>query len=85
MATLKELRDMMARIGVSPDTAEMIIAEGRKTFCGDKTYWTPPGSNRDPVRAEKIREAAKKLPTGVTAVRFGVSDRYVRMVVKKRN
>jgi hypothetical protein len=83
MATLKELQQLMLNSGVAPETVALIISEARMSFGGDKIYFPPPGSPRDPARAEKIREAAKKLPTGVTAVRFGVSRSYVHRVLKK--
>ncbi|MCU0810130.1 MAG: helix-turn-helix domain-containing protein [Thiobacillaceae bacterium] len=55
----------------------------RKSWPGERVYIAPPDSRRDPERAEKIREAAKRLPTGVTAERFGVSRSYVHRILKK--
>jgi len=83
MATLKDLQKLMLDSGISPETVEMIITESRRSFGGDKIYFPPPGSRKDPGRAEAIREAAKKLPTGVVTQRFGVHRSYVYKVTKK--
>lgn len=85
MATLKDLQKLMLDSGISPETVEMIITESRRSFGGDKIYFPPPGSRKDPDRTEAIRDAAKKLPTGLTAVRFGVSRQYIQRITKKRN
>jgi hypothetical protein len=83
MATLKDLQDLLARSGIAPETVTMIITEARSVFGGDKIYFPPPGSRKDPERAEAIREAAKRLPTGVVVQRFGVHRSYVYKVSKK--
>lgn len=83
MATLKDLQKLMLDSGISPATVEMIIAEGRRSFGGDKIYFPPPGSRKDPERADAIREAAKKLPTGVVTQRFGVSRQLISYHTKK--
>jgi len=83
MATLKDLQDLLAKSGISPETVTMIITEARCVFGGDKIYFPPPGSRKDPDRAEAIRQAAAKLPTGVVCQRFGVSRQLVSHHVKK--
>lgn len=85
MATLKDLQRLMLNSGIAPETVDMIIAEGRRSFGGDKIYFPPPGSHKDPERAEAIRKAAKALPTGIVVQRFGVSRQYIQRITKKRN
>ena len=59
---------------------EMMI---REAYSMQRTYWTPPTTRNDTGRADRIREVAKRLPTGVTAERFGVSRSYVHRILKK--
>lgn len=59
---------------------EMLI---RQRMGGDRIYVMPPGSRKDPDRAEAMREAAKKLPTGVVTQRFGVSRQLLSYHTKK--
>lgn len=82
---MKDLQRLMLNSGIAPETVDLIIAEGRKQWGGDKTYWTPMGSSKDPERAEAIRKAAKTLPTGIVVQRFGVSRQYIHRITKKRN
>ena len=82
MATLKELHDLICR-HITDDKATAIINEGREIFGGGTIYWPPPGSRKDPARCEAIKKAARLLPTGVVASRFGVSRQYVYKVSKK--
>lgn len=83
MATLKDLQRLMLNSGISPEKVEMIIAESRRSFGGDRIYFPPPGSRIDPSRAEAIRKAAKTLPTGIVVQRFGVHRSYVYKITKK--
>lgn len=78
-----ELQRLMLESGVSDETVTMIVVEMRRSFGGDKIYIPPPDSRKDGARADAIRAAAKRLPTGITAERFGVSRSYVHRVLKK--
>lgn len=78
-----ELQRLMLESGVSDETVTMIVVEMRRSFGGDKIYIPPPDSRKDAARADAIRAAAKRLPTGITAERFGVSRSYVHRVLKK--
>mgnify|MGYP001113763302 CR=1 FL=1 len=55
----------------------------RKSWPGERIYIAPCDSRKDPDRANAIREAAKRLPTGVVSERFGVTRSYVYKVTKK--
>ena len=86
MATLKDLHEIIIRIpGVSEQTAGRIIAEFQRNLPGEKVYITAPETSK---RAQ-IAQAVKTLPTSVVAERYGVTQRYARMVcrvtLKKRN
>jgi len=83
MATLKDLQDLLAKSGISPETVTMIITEARTAFGGDKIYFPPAGSRKDSERADAIRKAAARLPTGVVCQRFGVSRQLVAHHIKK--
>lgn len=54
----------------------------RQIMGGERVYVPPPGSRKDGERAEAIREAAKRLPTGMVCERFGVSRQYVQRLSK---
>ena len=62
---------------------ESLIAAIRARYAGERVYIPPPQSRRDPARAARIRRQAARLPTRVVAAREGVSEQYVRKVVKK--
>ncbi len=55
----------------------------RQSWPAERIYIPPADSRKDPGRAEAIRQAAKRLPTGVVAERFGVKVSWVHRVVKK--
>jgi hypothetical protein len=59
---------------------ELVI---RQRLGGDRIYVTPPDSRKDPSRAEAIRSAASRLPTGVVSQRLGVSRQLIAYHVKK--
>jgi len=63
--------------------ARELEAEIRRAFPAERVYIPPADSRKDPGRAEAIRQAAKRLPTGVVAERFGVKVSWVHRVVKK--
>lgn len=83
MPTLKDLQQLLIKSGISPETSTMICAEMKQTWGGEKVYIPPPGSRKDPDRAEAIRRAAKTLPTGIVVQRFGVHRSYVYKITKK--
>jgi uncharacterized protein (DUF2267 family) len=55
----------------------------RQTWANERIHIPPPDSRKDPARADRIREAAKRLPTGVVAQRFGVHRATVNRIIKK--
>lgn len=61
----------------------MILTEARRSFGGDRIYLPPMNSQKSPERAEAIRQAAARLPTGVVCARFGVSRQLVAHHLKK--
>jgi hypothetical protein len=81
MATLKDLRELMVRSGISDETVTLVIVELQRSFPSEKLYVTAP----DTCNKKKIISASQRLPTGVVAERFGVTRRYVNMLAKKRN
>lgn len=77
MATIAELESLMLEIpGVSPETANLIIAELRRTMPGEKLYIPAPETSK----REAIERASKTLPTIVVAERLGVTRQYVDKV-----
>jgi len=80
---LKDLQNLMIRSGITPETVALIITEGRREFGGERMHWPPPESRKDPQRAEAIRQAAARLPTGVVTQRLGVSRQVVSYHLKK--
>lgn len=82
MPTLFELVRFMQAQRVQD--ADALLAAIRARFAGERVYIAPPHSNRDPARAARIRRQAAQLPTQVVAEREGVSQDYVRRVIKKR-
>jgi hypothetical protein len=56
----------------------------RQTWPTERVYIPPVGSRKDPDRRAKIREMAKRLPTGVTAERLGVSKSWVYRAIKNK-
>lgn len=61
-----------------------IEEEIRRAFPGERLYIPPVDSRRDPGRKESIIHAAARLPTRVVAERHGVSESWVRQVVKTK-
>ena len=55
----------------------------RREHPGERAYIVPILSRKDPARAEAIRQAAKRLPTGVVTERFGVHRTTVYRMTKK--
>lgn len=81
MATLKELQAIMLNIpGVSAETVTMIIVEMQRSLPGEKLYIPAP----DTSKKQQIVEAAKKMPTGIVAQRYGVTQSYVCRAIKRR-
>lgn len=81
MASLKELEERMeiAPIpGVSQETTALVLAWMQSQFPGEKIYVQPA---RQSKRAA-IERAVKTLPTAVVAERHGVTQSYVRKVVR---
>lgn len=64
--------------GVSRETTALILAEVQRQFPGEKIYVQPA---RQTKRAA-IEQAVKTLPTAVVAERHGVTQSYVRKVVR---
>lgn len=78
MPALRELMDFLCReaeargVSFGERCAREMEAEIRKHWPAERIYIPPADSRKDPGRAEAIRQAAKRLPTGVVAERFGV-------------
>lgn len=89
MATIKDLDDLMTRLAEASkglslmEYKVLVLGELRREFGRDKIYITPPDSRKDSARADAIRKTAARLPTGITAERFGVSKQYVHRLLKK--
>ena len=83
MPTLREVMEFMCRVAeasgreFSVDFALELEKQIQGRFAEEKIYVPALTSRKDPSRAEAIREAAKRLPTGVVAQRFGVSRQLV--------
>lgn len=56
----------------------------RQNWPTERVYIPPNNSRIDPERGEAIRQAAKRLPTGVVAERFGISRQLVSYHLRKR-
>lgn len=89
MPTLRELMSFVCKFtdktgrGIDQEFAVDLEREIRKAWPAERVYIPPANSRKDPARAEEIRKAAAKLPTGVVAQRLGVSRSYVARVCKK--
>ena len=79
MATLKDLADLIARSGISPETVDLIVGEIGKRFGGDKIYIPAP----DHSKKDQMLAALRTLPSGVVAERFGVTRSYACRVARK--
>jgi hypothetical protein len=85
MPTLRALIDLIAaRADLAPSLVESIETDIRRAWPGERVYLPPVDSRKDPRRAERVRELAKRLPVGVVAVRLGVSPSAVYRAVKKK-
>ena len=89
MPTLRDLMTLVCRHAESRGLSfgqecardlEMLI---RREMAGERVYIPPADSRKDPAKAEAIRQAAARLPTGVVAQRFGVSRSYAARILKK--
>ena len=89
MPTLRDLMAIVCRhaeargVSFGEQCARELEAEIRRAFPAERVYIPPADSRKDPCRAEAIRQAAKRLPTGVVAERFGVKVSWVHRVTKK--
>ena len=89
MPTLRDLMAIVCRhaeargVSFGEQCARDLEAEIRRAFPAERVYIPPADSRKDPGRAEAIRQAAKRLPTGVVAERFGVKVSWVHRVTKK--
>jgi hypothetical protein len=86
MATLKDLDELLTRLAEASagltleEFKRMAIGEVSREFRGQRI-------NVPDVRLSRkseIAAAAQKLPTGVVAQRYGVTQSYVCRVVKRR-
>lgn len=55
----------------------------RKAWPGERVYIAQANSPRDPSRAERIRQACRRLPVKVVARRYGVTPQRVYQLTKK--
>ena len=90
MPTLREMLTIIVRhaerqhgVSIGEQCAQEWEQMIRKSWPGERIYIAPCDSRKDPARADAIREAAKRLPTGVVAARFGVTARWVQKATKK--
>lgn len=91
MPTLREQLDLIIdwlqhnpRESYGQECARELELMIRKRWPAERVYIIPPQSRKDPARSEAIRQAAKRLPTGVVKERFGVSRQLVSYHAKKR-
>lgn len=56
----------------------------RKHWPAERVYIAPADSRRDSDKSKAISEAAKRLPTGVVAARFGITAHAVRYHQRKK-
>ena len=90
MPSLRDMLDLVCRlaeqqhgVSIGEQCARDLEVMIRKTWPSERVYIAPPDSRKDPARAAAIRQAAKRLPTGVVAERFGVSKSWVHRTSKK--
>lgn len=90
MATLRELlhvvRETVEAAGAELQDTQWHDLEGRlrMRFARERVYIPPIDSRKQPGRRAAISDAARRLPTGIAAARFGVSTSYVYRVAKKK-
>lgn len=86
MATIKDLEDIMNRLAEASagltleEFKRQCIGEIRRELQGQKIYVPDTRVSKK----DQIVRAAAKLPTGVVAQRYGVTQSYVCRVVKRR-
>lgn len=86
MATLNDLIECMCRFAeanereLSKDFCMELKDHLQKAMPGEKVYIPAP----DMSKKAQIAEAAKVLPSGVVAQRFGVTHSYACRVIKRR-
>ena len=89
MPTLREILAFCCRVAeqgghsFSEDLAGELERQLRRQYPAERVYIPPADSRKDPARAEAIRQAAKRLPTGVVTERFGVHRTTVYRAIKK--
>lgn len=89
MASLKQIIDLIRvqqeqrGISVGEQCAREWEQMIRKSWPGERVYIAPCDSRKDPARAEAIRQAAARLPTGVVTQRLGVSRQLISYHLKK--
>lgn len=90
MPTLRELIaflcDCAAQSGhsFSEDLTGELERQIRRQYPAERVYIPPANSRKDPARAEAIRQAAARLPTGVVTERFGVHRTTVYRASRKK-
>ena len=89
MPTLRDLMNLVCRhaeargLSFGQECARELELLIRREMPGERIYVSPADSRKDPSRADAIRQAAARLPTGVVAQRFGVSRQNVHKLTKK--
>ena len=83
LALLNKIASQHHGVSIGEQCAREMEAAIRKTWPAERVYISPPDSKKDPARASAMRAAAKRLPTGVAAERFGVSRQYIHKITKK--
>lgn len=90
MPSLREMlnrhnKNIETRLGITigEQCARELEIMIRQSWANERVHIPPPDSRKDNERAERIREAAKRLPTGVVAQRFGVHRSTVIRNIKK--
>lgn len=71
-------------VSVGQQCAQEMEAAIRKHWPAERVYIPPADSRRDPDKSKAISEAAKRLPTGVVAARFGITAHAVRYHQRKK-
>ena len=88
MATLREVIRLVAECAAETcapaELARRIETAIRANYPGERVYIPPVDSQKDPARGDAIREAARTLPRGVVAARFGISRQLVDHHLNKR-
>lgn len=69
---------------ITDDQAREIMRSVRDEYGAQRVYIPPPHSRKDPERADAVRQASKRLPTGVAAQKAGVSASYAYRLNKQK-